>query len=559
MLAPLANAGWYLTALPASRAFRRALHDIASTQEHVLQHILQRNAASEWGRRYQFARLRSVADYQRALPLTTYADYRDAIERIGQGQQGILTSERVRLLEPTSGSTAATKLIPYTAALKAEFQRAIAPWIVNLFSHMPELFGGAAYWSVSPVARRSERTAGGVPVGFAHDSEYVGWLQQRLLGAVLAVPPQVRLVDDMDTFRYLTLLFLLRRPDLRLISVWSPSFLTLLVERLPEWWPDLAADIARGTLTPPGPLAPDIRAPMQQRNRPDPRRAAAVAEACRAAASPGEQHRMLWPRLRLVSCWADAHAARLVPEVARLFPQARIQGKGLLATEGCITLPLLGVAGALPALRSHLLEFLPLRAAPATEHPRLAHKLEPGAQYAVILTTGGGLYRYQLHDIVEVVGYLGACPLLRFVGKQAHISDHRGEKLNAAHVQVALDELLRQHGLAPAFAMLACETLPTGAAYVLFIAAAEASNAQLCRLGAALEAALRANYHYAYCRDLGQLAALRVARVDATAQSSYLRRCQALGQRLGDIKPTALHQEGGWLDVFQGALLPCAE
>jgi hypothetical protein len=70
---------------------------------------------------------------------------------------------------------------------------------------------------------------------------------------------------------------------------------------------------------------------------------------------------------------------------------------------------------------------------------------------------------------------------------------------------------------------------------------------------------LRANYHYAYCRDLGQLAALRVARVATTAQISYLRRCQALGQRLGDIKPMALHQEGGWLDVFQGALLPCAE
>jgi hypothetical protein len=557
MLARLANAGWYLAALPESRAFRRALHDVAGTQERVLQRILRGSAASEWGRRYQFARLRSVSDYQHAVPLTTYADYQADIERIAEGHQGILTSERVLLLEPSSGSTAATKLIPYTRALKAEFQRAIAPWVVNLFSHLPGLFGGAAYWSVSPATRRNQRTAGGIPVGFAHDSAYMGWLQQWLLGAVMAVPPQVRLVDDIDTFRYLTLLFLLQRPDLRLISVWNPSFLTLLVERLAEWWPALVADIARGTLTPPAPLAPATRIAVQPYHRPDPRRAAAVADACRAAQSAAERHRHLWPHLRLISSWTDARAAPLVPDIARHFPQARIQGKGLLATEGCITLPLLGVAGALPALRSHLLEFLPLHATAA--RPLLVHELEPATQYAVVLTTGGGLYRYQLHDIVEVVGHLAACPVLRFVGKQAHISDHRGEKLNAAHVQAALDEVLRRYGLAPPFAMLACEELPDGAAYVLFIAAPTASTAHLRRLGAALDAALRANYHYAYCRDLGQLAALRVFRIAAAAQASYLRRCQALGQRLGNIKPTALHQYSGWLAEFEGALLPLEE
>ncbi len=553
MLARLANAGWYLTMLRESCAFRHALHDVAGTQERVLLHTLRRNAASEWGRRYQFERLRSVADYQRAVPLTTYADYHEDIKRIGQGQQEILTSERVLLLEPTSGSTAPTKFIPCTASLKAEFQRAIAPWVVNLFSHMPDLCGGAAYWSVSPVAQHNQRTTGGVPVGFAHDSEYVGRLQQRLLNTIMAVPPQVRLIKNIDSFRYVTLLFLLRQADLRLISVWNPSFLTLLVERLSEWWPTLAADIARGTLTSPAPLASDIYEQLRRYNQPAPRRAAAVAAICRTVEHPGARHRQLWPHLRLISCWTEAHAARLVPEVARLFPQARIQGKGLLATEGCITLPLLGVEGGVPALRSHLLEFLPLD--DLASEPRLVHELEPGGQYTVVLTTGGGLYRYQLHDIVEVIGKLHVCPVLRFVGKQSHISDHFGEKLNAAHVQATLDKLLHKYGLTPTFAMLACENLPDGAAYVLFIAEAEARTAQLHHLGEALDAALCANYHYAYCRDLGQLTALRVFRISEQAQPDYLRHCQTLGQRLGDIKPTVLHQQRGWLEVFRGMLL----
>ncbi len=549
MLAPLANAGWYLLALPHSHAFRRALRDIAATQERVLLRIVRRNAASEWGQRYHFEQIRSVADYQRTVPLTTYADYHEAIERVGQNQQSILTSERVLLLEPTSGSSAATKFIPYTQSLKDEFQRAIAPWIVNLFSHMPALLGGAAYWSVSPVARHHQHTAGGVPVGFAHDSEYVGWLQQRLLGAVMAVPPQVRLIEHIDSFRYITLLFLLRRPDLRLISVWNPSFLTLLVEHLAQWWPALAADIAAGTLTPPVPLAPAIHTRLQRLNRPAPRRAAAVATACHATTQAGERHRQLWPHLRLISCWTDAHAARGVPEVAQLFPQARIQGKGLLSTEGCVTLPLLGMQGGLPALCSHLLEFLPVQS--SAPRPRLIHELENGQQYAVVLTTGGGLYRYQLHDVVEVIDWLHTCPVVRFVGKQAHISDHVGEKLNAAHVQAALEAVLRQHSLTPTFAMLACDVFPDGLAYGLFLEAARASAAHLSALGEALDTALRSNYHYAYCRDLGQLAALRVVRVSGQAQAAYLRRCPQAGQRLGDIKPTVRHHQSGWLDVFE--------
>jgi hypothetical protein len=173
----------------------------------------------------------------------------------------------------------------------------------------------------------------------------------------------------------------------------------------------------------------------------------------------------------------------------------------------------------------------------------------------VVLTTGGGLYRYQLHDSVEVIDQVYACPVLRFVGKQAHISDHIGEKLNAAHVQATLDKLLHDYGLTPTFAMLACENLPDGAAYVLFVAAPDVSVVQLHHLGAVLESALCANYHYAYCRDLGQLAALRVFRISEQAQSDYLRHCQASGQRLGDIKPTVLHQQSGWLEVFRGTLL----
>lgn len=559
MLCSLANLLWYLSNLPESLAFHLARRNVRETQEKLLLRLLRRNANTDIGRRYDFASIRSAAEYQQRVPLSTYDDYLSAIQAIAEGQVQVLSQEAVLLLEPTSGSTATTKTIPYTATLKAEFQRALAPWLVDLFSHLPGLFLGQAYWSVTPVAHRNKRTSGGIPIGFEEDSEYLGGWQRRLLQAVLAVPPLVRLIDGMETFRYVTLLFLLRSRSLALISVWNPTFLTLLLNRLPDWWPRLAADIAAGTLTSPGPLAADLKQQLIALNRPNSRRAAEIRTIFQEENDPAVIHTRLWPRLRLISCWTDAQAALYAPELARLFPQAQLQGKGLIATEGFVSLPLLNQPGAALAIRSHFFEFLPVHHSSFTVHnlqftlPLLAHELQPGCQYAVIITTGGGLYRYQLHDLVEVAGYWETCPLLRFMGKESYISDWFGEKLNERHVSEALDRICRRYAVQPVFAMVAYETL--AGAYTLFIEAPTGADETLKQIGQALEAALQENYHYRYCRQLGQLGPLQLFRIQAGGPAAYLSFCQAHGQRAGDIKPLALHRLSGWAQIFQGQMV----
>lgn len=547
----LANLLWYLTCLPEQSAFRRAAGDVAAVQRDLLLQLVRRNAETRFGRAHGFAAIRTVADYQRQVPLTTYDDYIDAVTAISRGEPGVLTAEPVKLLELTSGSTAATKQIPYTAGLKAEFGRAIGAWIADLFAADPRLMGGQAYWSVTPVTQRNQRTPAGIPIGFEEDSEYLGGLQRRLVQSLMAVPGEVRLIDEMEAFRYATLLFLLKSRSLALVSVWNPTFLSLLLERLPGWWPALADDIEAGRLTPPAPVAADVAARLRAHLRPDSRRAAAVRAAFRAGAEPGEVHARLWPHLRLISCWTDGHAALHAPALARLLPQARIQGKGLIATEGFVSFPLTGHDGAALAVRSHFFEFLPEGGGP----PLLGHELATGGRYAVVITTGGGLYRYRLQDIVEVTGRYRQAPLLRFLGKEAAISDRFGEKLHEGHVQTALDAACARFAVTPAFAMLACEEWAGRWAYTLFIEAPGVTDETLGTLGGSLEAALAENFHYRYCRDLGQLEGLRVFRVDGGAAESYLAACQARGQRAGDIKPVALHRLSGWTAVFRGGLV----
>jgi len=379
----------------------------------------------------------------------------------------------------------------------------VAPWIGDLYARRPRLARGTAYWSITPLALEEESTGGPVPVGFEEDAEYLGggfW--RRLVDATLAVPGAVRYVRDPDAFRYVTLLFLLRRRDLSLISVWHPSFLTLLMDALPGFWDSLLRDVERGT----------------------PRRAAELK-----ALTPDAPAR-IWPRLGLISCWGDAHAALSLPELARAFPGVEIQPKGLLATEGFVTIPF---AGRWPlAIRSHFFEFLPEDGG----DPRFAWELEEGGIYSVVLTTGGGLYRYRLQDRVRVEGFVERTPSLRFLGKEGHVSDLRGEKLHESFVAGALARVFETTGIAPRFAMLApAEGGPTG--YTLYI---EVEDTQLADLGRMVDEELSANPHYRLCRALGQLAEVRVQRLEKDAYSRYLEHCRKRGQRMGDVKPLAL-------------------
>jgi len=547
LLSTLANTLWALASLPKALRFHWGLRDGTAAQRQVLRRILRQNADSDIGRKYDFASIDSVSAYQDRVPLTTHADWEASIDRIAAGEDGVLTSEPVRLLEPTSGSTAATKWIPYTDALQDEFQRAVAPWILDLFLHHPQLLTGSAYWSVSPVGDRPKQTSGGVPVGFADDSDYLGPVQGRLVRAVMAVPPCVRRLRDVETFRYVTLLGLLRRADLTLVSVWNPTFFTILLERLPDWGPRLAHDLERGALSPPGSLPTAVREKLEKQWAPRLERASVLRAALSEEAAA--RHRRLWPHLRVVSCWADGPAAAHADELATLLPHAHLQPKGLLATEGVVTIPMTGAPAGVPAVRSHFFEFLPADGG----DPVLLDDLETGGRYDVVLTTGGGLYRYQLRDRVEVADRWRGVPCLRFVGKTDQVVDRFGEKLNARHVQTVIGAACDAHALDPAFAMLAPdERTPPG--YTLFLQA-DAANAKLREVAQRVETDLRDNYHYDYCRRLDQLGPLRLFRVTGDARSTYLERCIAMGQRAGDVKPTALHSAPDWSDHFDGRAL----
>ncbi len=319
--ATVANLAWGASLLAEARAFEHATHDVCAAQTRLLRALVRQQAASAFGRQHDLARVRSLSDLRHALPLRDYEDHRPYVERIAAGETNVLSSSPVRCLEPTSGSVAAAKLIPATDALRRAFTRGIAAWLVDLFRSDPRLLSGPAYWALSPALQPDARSPGGLPIGFEDDSAYLGPLGRLLARATLAVPSAVRHLHDPIAFRHATLLHLLRCAELRLVSVWNPSFMTLLLDAVAEHGEALASDLERGTCQPPGAAAqPHLDMP------PAPARAAALRRAL--VDHGGDQvARGVWPELRLVSCWRDANAAVAAEQLAARLPHARMQGQ----------------------------------------------------------------------------------------------------------------------------------------------------------------------------------------------------------------------------------------
>ena len=476
----------------------RSASNIGHIQNEYLMSLLRRNAGTLYGKKFVFAEIDSYDKFRRSVPLTKYEDYEPYVVEIANGAENVLTAEKVLLFEPTSGSSGGKKLIPYTASLKEEFRRGIKPWLYDIYTNVRGVTAGRSYWSITPVTAGKTYTEAGIPIGFEEDSAYFGRIEQFLMNRIFAVDGSVKFSGSMEEFYFDTALQMLNCGKLTLISVWNPTFLTILCKHIRDSFERLRDRIPR------------VRADEVY---------AGISE---------DRYDRVFPDLRILSCWADGSAAEDAKELQKLFPSVYVQPKGLLATEYFASFPLVGEEGGRLSVNSHFFEFM------RDGEIFTADALEKG-EYKLIVTTGGGLYRYMTGDVIEVLeAYPDMPPRIRFLRRSGITSDLCGEKLTDDFVRSVCVKL----GISDKFCLLA----PEGKGYVLYTSGEVAADE--------LDKALRESYHYNYCRDLGQLLPARVVAVSDNAGEKYLDRLVSDGMRLGDIKPAFLSRKSGWNHYF---------
>lgn len=82
-------------------------------QNEVLQELVARGTDTEFGREHDFEKIRNASDFRSAIPIRTYEDFQPYIQRLQQGEQGILWPTKLKWFAKSSGTTSdRSKYIP---------------------------------------------------------------------------------------------------------------------------------------------------------------------------------------------------------------------------------------------------------------------------------------------------------------------------------------------------------------------------------------------------------------------------------------------------------------
>lgn len=412
-------------------------HTPRAAQWSKLQAILSANADTEFGRENSFASIKNEKDFRTALPIRDYEQLRPYVNRMAAGEKNVLTSQAPFMFATTSGTSGKQKLIPVTPGYMEEFREASVVSGFHLLRSFPQISGGVTMSVVSPA--EEGRTAGGIPYGaisgqlFRHEP----FLIKKYISAI---PYEVFLIEDYEA-KYYTLLRLALAMPLSCFYTLNPSTISLLCRRLSQYAPALIDDVRKGTINPPAPLADRTRAAVKHLLGADRARADFLANLLNEDAFV--PHR-IWPELSVISCWTKAAAAFYLADFPQYFGNIPVCDITYGASEGRGTV-FMGPGKQMLAIHSHFFEFVPEEEMDAPNPAvLLAHELEVGKNYFILFTTSGGLYRYNINDVMKVTGFYNNTPMLEFQYKGGNVCSFTGEKLTELQVTDAVRTVAQQ-------------------------------------------------------------------------------------------------------------------
>lgn len=412
----------------------------AQVQHDRLLSLVRRHADSDFGRDHHFSEIRSPADFRRQVPIRAYDGHEPYIARVREGHTNALfgPGTDVLMFALTSGTTAQPKTIPVTRESLHNYRQGWTIWGIQAFESHPRILDRGLRPILQLVSNWQEQfTPAGIPCGAI--TGLTAQMQNPLVRTTYCMPPSTMRIKDIEA-KYYTALRLSIHLDLGTIMAANPSTL-LAIARLGDREKEtLLRDLRDGTLSEKFDIPPDVRQSLRfltlWKRRFTAKRLEAIIN--RTGKLLPKDY---WPNLAFLANWTGGTMGaylRLYPEH---FGDKPVRDIGLIASEGRFTIPIEdGTPGGILDIWHHYAEFLPEDQIDL-ENPETveAADLVEGQRYFILPTTAGGLYRYQIHDLVRCVGFQGQAPILEFLNKGAHFSSLTGEKLSEFQVVSALN------------------------------------------------------------------------------------------------------------------------
>ena len=589
---------------------------IRETQVKILLEILKTNKNTEYLKNFETEsqilnaenEKELIEKFQNKIPIVNYEDIKEFVEREKSGESNVLLSDKIKLFELTSGSTSDVKYIPYTEKFLKNYMNGVFSWIYNLYQNNKRLFLGSSYWSVSPILKREAVTSGGIRVGIEDDTSYFDKVSAFFLNKLFTVPKEIKNIQNMEDFLLITAVFLLLSENLAMISVWSPSFLMILLDfieknhkvicqivKSEDLGTEFFADKNLGNKKYFQIIKKKYRK-LWKKNRSKflinyfekyeknilskndktqnleitekNNENEIIAENKNLETKSGNKivenfvnYSVIWEKLSLVSCWADSDSYEIFIKLKEKLNfgkknmNLKFQGKGLMSTECIVSFPLENVKnGSVIAYNSFFYEFIQVSDDKLENRsPKLLDELELGERYCVVVTTNAGLYRYNTNDIVEVTGFYHKIPIVKFVGRINNFSDIVGEKLKNSFVEKQVLTTLEENNIKSEFLLFAPVKNETeGIFYTLFLEIKkDGRKFNWKQIENEINSSLCKAFHYEYAYKLGQLGKVRVFLIEKEGLKTYTAE-KSKKQKIGDIKYRLLDKNFGWENKFAG-------
>lgn len=419
------------------RRFLRACETPLEAQADRLRQILRQAADSDIGRANDFAALSRVTDpialireYQERVPIRSYQEMRADLDAVYAGDWQRLCPSRPIFFAMTAGSTGQFKYLPITKEFRQEVGRGSFIFNGALEASFPALRDLKTQFLVG--SAEGGLTPAGVRQGFSSGFNYKNF--PRFVRNRFILPYWIFTLHDADDRSYAAGRLLVAERQLGALCAISPVNLINVLRALEEHAGRLCDDIAAGTLT----LMGTAAVAGSWCGKPDPVRAAALRDARRREGR--FPTRMLFPSLQVLVCWQGGNMGYYLHELDESFGIDQHFEFPVSASEGLFAIPCRGNrAGGALAVTTHFLEFVP------EERPTLpamralrADELVVGATYRIVVTTSGGLYRYDMEDLVRVREILGATPVIEFLAKAGRQVSVANERLNEADITMVM-------------------------------------------------------------------------------------------------------------------------
>jgi hypothetical protein len=367
----------------------------AQLQQQTLLRLVHHARSTRFGLDHDFAGIRSIADYQRRVPLRTYETFWSDYWRAPFPYLTDVTwPGPIPYFALSSGTTSgATKFVPLSRQMLASNQKAALTTLSLFLAAHPgtPLFTGRLFFLGGSTDLRDLSAQGDRPPPYSVQAGDLSGITVRAASALLRPftfpPEEIALVNDWDE-------------KLRRFAEKGVHLPITMLSGIPAWLLVLFDRLKQAT---------------------------------------GRERLIdIWPRLRLLIHGGTnfepyrALFQTLIGDAGVHFLETYPASEGFIATE---------------APRYHLLrlipdhniffEFVPCEDLDADRPARhTIADLEPGVQYAIVLTTCAGLWSYVLGDTV--------CferrdpPLLRFTGRTRYFLSAFGEHLISEEVEKAV-------------------------------------------------------------------------------------------------------------------------